>query len=246
MLTVHIIHPGPGTRYTLTLAYIPYMKYSLILLFGIFHLTGFSQQCDCEERPELKGIISCDKIIFTNQSKLYRQYSCDSSWLSFESRSGSIRILFSLERDLIELTERLGYQYVSEFQNAFLIKNRVVSGCCQPAEFLLFDKENGKLIKDFGTILRYSADMDSNVIVYFNHDSLNSIYVYIIESGLQRKVLLPKNRLDYTMRNSGESYPESLVEDVQIQDSVVSVRYKYQEREKKNEWFTDEAFIELK
>lgn len=130
------------------------MRLVLTLLFIIASTRGFTQQCNCKEKPELMNIISCDTIVLKNQSKLYRQYNCDSSWLLFEGKSGKKKILYSLEKDYIELSHRLGYQFVTEFPKTFLIKNRVVSGCCQPAEYILFDKESGRLVKDFGTIFR--------------------------------------------------------------------------------------------
>jgi hypothetical protein len=48
------------------------------------------------------------------------------------------------------------------------------------------------------------------------------------------------------MKNSGELYPESLVESVLIKGSLVTVRYKYQKKESKNAWLKDVASMQLK
>jgi hypothetical protein len=193
----------------------------------------------------LKEVISCDTVTFKNKARLFRQFNCDSSWLVFESESGQKKTLYSIEKDFIEFTERLGYQYTSEFSTTFLIKNRVVSGCCYPAEFLLFNKENGSLIKDFGSILQFTTDLNKNFVVFFDQ-TLDAINIYNIESGSQFKVLLPNNRLDYTMRNSSELYPEALVENIEIIDAAVSIEYKYHTKGRKKVWLKDKIYIDLR
>ena len=223
-----------------------YMKFRLVLLILSLSITGFAQHCDCEHKPRLKEAVSCDIVTFANQAKLYRQYNCDSSWLVFETRTGQKKILYSLEKDFIELTERLGYQYETEYANSFLIRNRVVSGCCQPEDFLLLDKQNGNLIKDFGAILHFTTALKNNMIISFANDALNAINIYDVGTGAQRKVALPKKRLANTMKISGELYPESLVENVEIIDTAAIVCYKYQTRTKESLWLRDTIFVDLR
>jgi hypothetical protein len=49
-------------------------------------------------------------------------------FLTFESKSGLKKLCVSLDKSLIELTERLGYQFVKEYKSDIIIWNRQVSG----------------------------------------------------------------------------------------------------------------------
>jgi hypothetical protein len=49
----------------------------------------------------------------------------------------------SLDKSLIELTERLGYQFVKEYKATLLFENRQVSGGGFPLNLELIDKNNG-------------------------------------------------------------------------------------------------------
>ncbi|MGF2414540.1 MAG: hypothetical protein ACQUYJ_19550, partial [Ferruginibacter sp.] len=113
------------------------MKVSITIGMLFFATVLYGQQCQCETDTQLKEIISCETIHFNNHSKLYRQFNCDSSWLTFESSVGIKRTLYSLEAALMNYTERLGYQYATEYKWSFLIQNNLISGCCTPPELSL-------------------------------------------------------------------------------------------------------------
>lgn len=123
------------------------MKIVVIVIFMVFSQFSFAQNCSCKKKNQLNEIISCEKTIFKNGAKIYRQFNCDSSWLVFENKAKKKKILFSLDKDLIELTGRLGYTGCIEYGNTFMIENRLVSGCCDPSEFVLFNKNNGKKLQ---------------------------------------------------------------------------------------------------
>src|SRR5688572_19044621 len=106
------------------------MRFLLLISGFYFSAVVYGQNCSCKEEPDLKEIISCRKTVFSNGAKLYRQFNCDSSWLTFESKQGRKTILYSLEAPLVNYTNRLGYQFVTENKSSFLIMNRLISGCC--------------------------------------------------------------------------------------------------------------------
>ena len=111
------------------------MKIALIITFSIISQFCFGQNCNCKTRPELKEIISCEKTFFKNGAKIYRQYSCDSSWVVFESKSKKKKILFSIDdKQLIEYTGKLGFAEWFEYKNSFLVEYHTISGCCDPYE----------------------------------------------------------------------------------------------------------------
>ena len=119
------------------------MRGIIIILFFLSH-SCLGQQCYCQKKPDLNEIISCNKTIFKNGCELYREFNCDSSWLTFKNTKGQKKILFTLS-EIVELTDRLGYVNWTEYKNTFLVQNNVISGCCDPPEFILFYKNTGKI-----------------------------------------------------------------------------------------------------
>ena len=113
--------------------------------------TSFGQKCFCDKDTTLKEIIDCTPVKFDNKAKLYWSFNCDSSWLTFKSPTHKKEIIFSL--GLLEYTGKLGYSYAKEYKKTFLIQNRVISGCCAPSDFYLFDKTNGQLRKNLGILI---------------------------------------------------------------------------------------------
>jgi hypothetical protein len=216
------------------------MKYILIIFIILTSFSGFSQVCGCAEKPEFTGVIPCDTILIDSQSRLYRQFSCDSSWITFENNTTGKRILYTLQKNDIEYTGKMGYQYGGAFKKVFLIRNKYTKDL--PPEYILFDKSTGKPAKKIGAILYFSG----STIVYIDHKALDFINVYNIDSEKTQKILLPKDRLAYTLKNSGEIYPESLVENVLIRGNLLTINYKYQNKETKNAWFKTVATLQLK
>jgi hypothetical protein len=222
------------------------MKFILILLSFYFSIAAYGQMCSCKDAPELKNIISCKKVLFSNGSKLYRQFNCDSSWLTFESRTGRKTLLYSLEAPLIELTERLGYQYVKENKHSFLIINRVISGCCTPPEFLLYNKNSGTLLENIGSLIYYSNDTQDNFVLYFSDSTLNTITLRYLNSGKKYKIPVPKNRFTETLEKTSENYAELLFYEHELKKPVFTIGYKYQLKEEAKTWYNDTIRLNLK
>ena len=91
---------------------------------------SFGQHCSCEKDTMLAEIITCDTTKFDNKANLFWSFNCDSSWLTFENKAGQSNIILSFGDGLQNLTGRLGYIYLHENKNSFLIQNNVISGCC--------------------------------------------------------------------------------------------------------------------
>lgn len=123
------------------------MKILLISIGLLASTIIWGQNCDCEKDTMLKEYISCKPLHFDNDSKLFWSFNCDSSWLTFENFKGEQKIIFSLEKDFLDLTTRLGYVQFKEFKTTFLVENNVISGCCDPPDYYLHDKTSGNLIK---------------------------------------------------------------------------------------------------
>ena len=110
------------------------------------------ENCNCEENTELKDYISCKETVFSNGAKIYRQFNCDSSWLVFENKNHK-KNLYSLDKNLIELTSKLGYGDWKEFENSILIEEKLAAGTDAQYNYVVLNKENGEIIKKLGSEL---------------------------------------------------------------------------------------------
>lgn len=176
--------------------------------------------CYCEKISYLKEIINCNYIHFDNKSKLYWSFNCDSSWLTFENSEQKKEILYTFGDGTLELTGRIGFRYVDEYKTTFLIQNDVISGCCQPSEFIQFNKQTGKIEKNLGNILYYSDDKklpfaisltnssyDDNKYQYFDG---NSLTIYNLETQKEFYYPLPKGEIDKACTDYSVLYPEKI------------------------------------
>lgn len=207
------------------------IKTLILSIFGIIcsiNLVG--QNCECEKDSILKDLISCDTIKFDNNTNLYWSFNCDSSWLNFLDNQGNRKIIFSLGDGLVNLTGRLGYIYAFEYDNTFLIQNNVISGCCSPPTFFLYDKSTGNLKKRLGRIIFYSKDRVDPYIISItnsNYDSTNtgiynSLTVYNIKLDKISYIKISANEIAKAMDNTEQMYPEYLFDEPKVfRDSII-------------------------
>jgi len=203
------------------------------------------KNCGCKSKPDLTDFISCDTTMFQNGATLYRQFNCDSSWLTFESKSGLKSVLYSLDQPLIELTERLGYIFEKEYQSSLLFINKKASGGGFPVDFELISKDNGQVLKEFGTIIFHSDDSLNNFVLYLSSDSLDILTLYSIEQNKDFNFSIPKGRLWKTVRESSQMFPEFLFEEPTIDKSILTIKYKYLVIADPEKWDTDIITIDL-
>lgn len=207
------------------------MKYLLtLLIFFSLHLT-YGQQCSCSKKPELEDVISCEATHFKNGAKLFWEYNCDSSWITFQNGNHKKKI-FELEKEFIELSGRLGYRSWTEYPNSFLIENSLVSGCCQPAEYILFDKNNGTKKSELGTFVFISNEKQPYIITL---KSSTKLLYTDLETNKSCPIKIPENIIEETLQNSDELYPEKLFENIHLKNGILSLSLKYKES-KEAEW----------
>lgn len=225
------------------------------LLIFLFLFTKAYSQCKCDSDSDMEDRISCEVTHFSNHTKLYWQYNCDSSWLVFEKRNGKKEILMSFEKEMMDFTERLGYNYAAEYKFTFLVQHNVISGCCDPPEFILFDKETGIYKKNLGPLIFYSEDPKLPYVVYFkgrNYDTpgekadYNSLIILNIDSNKVYRKSLPKDRISKTLEFSGDSSPELLFEEPSLQGNILTLLYRYKTNSSKDSWLDAKATIILK
>lgn len=203
------------------------------------------KNCGCKSKPDLTEFISCDTTRFQNGAMLYRQFNCDSTWLTFESKSGIKRVLYSLDKPLIELTERLGYIFEKEYHNSLLFINKKASGGGFPLDFELISKDNGQVLKVFGTIIFHSDDSLNNYVLYLSSDSLDTLTLYSVDQNKDFNFTIPKGRLWKSVRETSQMFPEFLFEEPTIDKSILTLSYKYLVSNSPEKWDTDKIQIDL-
>ncbi|WP_267405385.1 MULTISPECIES: hypothetical protein [unclassified Chryseobacterium] len=200
------------------------MKKVLILTFILLFQSFFTQQCNCDKKPLLKNIISCKPEILKNGAQIFWQYNCDSSWLVFQNKKIK-KILFSLDKDFMDLTTRLGYSNIEECKSTFLAEYRTISGCCEPSEYILHNKNNADIIGKLGSFLyRHKTKHNTPFIltlqnfttILYTDLNTNKIYPYHIEKGLLEKVMSQNNYLTI----------DNIFDKIEIHDNVILLQYK--------------------
>lgn len=203
----------------------------LVLIAGPF---AWAQSCNCVEDSTLREFISCKPVLFDNHAKLYWSFNCDSSWLIFESAQKKKNILFSIEP---YLTERLGHIYRQEYKSVFLVQHNVISGCCDPPLFYLYDKNNGQFKLDLGPVLFISEDKKLPFIVglsdwcYANgnidltYKEYNFITVYNADKNKRYCIKLPKGRIDKIMKETEVTFPEQIFDTPELKGTVLTLSY---------------------
>lgn len=200
------------------------MKTFAILILSCCSTLISAQICSCSEMPDLKDLISCETTAFQNGAKIYWQFDCNSSWITFDN-GGLKKKIFELDKTEMEFSGRLGYKSWTEFENSFLIENSLVSGCCQPDEYILYDKSSGDKISDLGTLvfIEKSGQKPFLLTLKGNDDllftGLNSNRSYVVK--------IPKDKIDKTMKNSNELYAQNLFQKVQMKNGLLSMELRY-------------------
>jgi hypothetical protein len=207
---------------------------NLFFIIGVFvSNTLFGQDCFCEEDTLLNEYISCEPNFLDNNSKLYWNFNCDSSWLTFETNKGFKNNIFSLGEELVSLTSRLGYVDWFEFNNSVLFTNSVISGCCEPNDYYLHDKDSGNLIKYLGKALYVSEDRNIPIVVGVNYTTfntnsnsdLNSLLIYNLDNNQEFTIGIQEGDIKKGMVNNEFFHPEYVFDSAEIKEGKLIIRY---------------------
>lgn len=220
------------------------MRIIITIILGIISQICLAQNCYCCKQPQLNEIISCKKTILKNGAKIYRQFNCDSSWIVFENKATKKKILFSLHKELIDLTERLGYSSWTEYKKAFIIENRLVSGCCDPPEFILFNKNNGKKIAEIGREVYHSKIEKYPYFISIDKEKSNFLSFLNLDTNKIFRINLPKGRIKKTLKYTNSIFSEYLFEKGEIKNGIFEIKYKYKNTEKDN-WLVGKVIVDL-
>lgn len=199
-----------------------------MILFLYANVVLAQKQCSCSLYSELNEQISCKDLVFRNKAKLYWQFNCSKAWLTFKSRHGKNRIIFSLNRDFFRLQGRLGYVSFTEYPSFFLAQNNVISGCCDPPIFYVHDKNTGKIKSELGSLVYFSKAYDTPVVIFTKGDFL---IVLNVETGKKHLIKLPKGSIVQGLRYKKTLYAENLFTTQQRQEQLI-INFDYKNNEK--------------
>jgi hypothetical protein len=149
-----------------------------------------------------------------------------------------------LDKGLIELTEKLGYVNWIEYKNTFMIENRLISGCCDPSEYVLFDKNNGKKIANLGREIYYSDIKKHSYFVTIDSKRSNYLNFLNLNNGKLFKINLPKGRIEKTLKITNEIFSESLFEEGKIKNGTFDIKYRYKTKDN-GKWLIGEIKVDL-
>ena len=161
--------------------------------------------------------------MFSNASKLYWQFNCDSVWLTLENISKQKKVIDQVPIELSDLTYRLGYHLIKEFKNAILFRH----GCpaTGPCYYKLLDKTTGTVLKESGQLICIDTDVrvDSaykykfNFIVYLSVDT-EEIIVYFVDSNKTQKH-------PFTEKLTAAVLPEMQFDKMVLKNNILTITY---------------------
>lgn len=147
-----------------------------IILISV-NLLGQDNGADCYEYMKFeKNEYFSDTTQMSNGSKLYYQWNCDSTWLTFENDEQII--LKSCSDFDPMLCSQLGLNFIKEYPNYLFFIHNWISGCCTPPDLVLIDKETGREKERISNDLFVWGDTDKNYALYFSDTTYtNLIYL---------------------------------------------------------------------
>ncbi|MBK9301260.1 MAG: hypothetical protein IPN14_11805 [Bacteroidetes bacterium] len=175
--------------------------------------------------------------------------NCDSSWLTFENRNSKV-VLYSFDSTTIEMTQKVGIDYETHYPGLILLRNRLISGCCTPSEFILLNDVNADTINYLGRILYHSTGIRNPFILkyrfqdydhYENNDGFDfTLEILDLSTGKSNySTKYSKQLRDYYLQ-SGMIYPEELFNDIGIESDklIVTIRHRIND-----EWKTTKMIL---
>lgn len=102
----------------------------------------------------------CDTTHLTKGAKIYYQWDCNSTWLTFENKE---KIILKSCPDIDPvLCSRLGLNFMKEYSSYFLFKHDWISSCGSPPDLVFINKENGKELKRISNELFLWGNLEDN------------------------------------------------------------------------------------
>ncbi|MES1222057.1 MAG: hypothetical protein ABUT20_41565 [Bacteroidota bacterium] len=194
------------------------MKLFFLFTFAlIINLTyGQKKQCSCTADSLIdQNTTDCKTTVLQNKALLYWQFNCDSIWLTLQNKEGRRIILDKVPIEYYSYTFRLGYRLVKEYKNSLLFR----SGCPAngPCNFVLINKNTGKLIHEFGELI-YDHEIRKfyDFILYFS--SPGKLALHYIDSDKKYTIGVDSTHFKAVI-------PEYLFEKIELEKTKLILVY---------------------
>jgi len=148
----------------------------VVLIIIICSSTVFSQDSnsDCYEFMHFKQNENfCDTINLTTGAKLYYQWNCDSTWLTFENKE---KVILKSCSDIDPiLCSRVDLNFIKEYPNYLLFRHKWTTTSFTPPDMVFINKDNGKEINRIAKEQFVWGDSDKDYLLYFSDNTLNEL-----------------------------------------------------------------------
>jgi hypothetical protein len=204
------------------------MKTTLTLFSIIFCSFIYGQNCFCDKDTIPNDFFHCDTTTFDNKAFLHWNYNCDSTWLTFEKPPAIKTIIYSLGKDMRDMVGRIGYVGFIEYNNSFIAMNKSVSACCFPLDYYLYNKTNGQLKTELGSLLYYSENRKYPITVGVTAKKDNTRYelkITNIDSHKEYYLELPRNEFDLALKNNDSLYLLDIFDESIVKDNHLFIKY---------------------
>jgi len=192
------------------------------LTFG--QLYGQKKQCHCDKDTLMNyATVSCATRVLKNKAKLYWQFNCNKIWLTLENNKGKQVILDEVPVEYYGYTFRLGFHFVTEFDNSILFRSACPAN--GPCMYTLIDKITGKKIKEFGQLICIDTDVREDkkypfdFFVYADNNYQNIIVNY---PDKKKKLIIP---FDFQKNNLTAVIPEYQFDNMILNGNSLTLYY---------------------
>ena len=136
----------------------------------------------------------CEFQNFQNGSRLYWQWNCDSSWLTFENKEKVI--LKSCENETVYGCQRAGLGFLKEYKHYLLFQYEWISGCCASPDMVFINKETGKGIKRISQGQIVWGKREKDYQLYFSDSPFTALVLIVLLTYKKFKLEFPRKKID--------------------------------------------------
>jgi hypothetical protein len=166
----------------------------------------------------------CDFENFQNGSRLYWQWNCDSTWLTFENKQKVI--LKTCENETVYGCQRAGLGFLKEYPDYLLFQQEWISGCCVSPDIVFISKKTGKEIKRIPKDQFVWGDIENDYLLYFSDTSLTSLVYLDHFTEKKYKMEFNPNQIDNSAHKNQVLRLTDLFENIQKNENELTFELK--------------------
>lgn len=192
-------------------------------------ITGY---CSCENASF--NLVRCDTTHYTTGAKTYWQWTCDSAWLTFETKKKGKKTIQSFHGEYIPKSQNIGPRFIKELSNKLWFKQQKISGCCYPPSHFILDSKNGNILFNLPEKLFVHENTEKNLLFYFKDTTYQVLTLYNIQKNIKTHYTFPDNRISQTVTHGGVPYVKDLFNEPLYINREIILPYRYFQSNKKD------------